>query len=227
MSTRLTLTFTFLISAILFAQNPPPANNFYPSFYGGISAGYNSGIGGHLSGTISNFVNDFPLSARFGIGYTSTNPGDPDKARKIFINDATNGVPEKSGRVWDFRLDFLVPIHLLSLPKSFVYFGARYSQFTGEFDFVDGNEFFAINSNQWGLGGGVETHLGLGYRLALVFSGGAEYYFPNTLEGHDTAYSPDGQNINPREGFTYDDADNAVDQPKIVGRIMLGLNYAF
>ena len=139
MSTRLTLTFTFLISAILFAQNPPPANNFYPSFYGGISAGYNSGIGGQLSGTISNFVNDFPLSARFGIGYTSTNPGDPDKARKIFINDATNGVPEKSGRVWDFRLDFLVPIHLLSLPKSFVYFGARYSQFTGEFDFVDGN----------------------------------------------------------------------------------------
>jgi hypothetical protein len=227
MSTRLTLIITFLITSFLLAQNPPPNKNFNPSFSGGFALGYNGGIGGQLSGTVSDFVNDFPLSARFGIGYTSTNPGDPDAARKIFINDATNGVPEKSGKVWDFRLDFLVPVQLFSLPKSFVYAGIRYSEFTADFNFVDGNEFFNIWSNQWGLGGGVETHLGLGYRLALIFSGGAEYYFSNTIEGHDTAYSTDGQNINPREGFSYNDADNAINQPKIVGRFMLGINYAF
>ena len=227
MSTRLTLIITILVSVFLFAQNPPPNKHFYPSFYGGISAGYNNGIGGQLNATISNFANDFLLSARIGVGYTSTNPGNPLDARKIFINDATNGVPEKSGTVWDFRLDFLVPIQIFSLPKSYVYAGPRYSEFKGEFDFIDGNEFFSITSNQWGLGGGVETHIGLGYRLGLIFSGGAEYYFANAIGGHDTSYSPDGQDINPREGFTYDDADNAINQPKIVGRFMLGLNYAF
>ncbi len=49
----------------------------------------------------------------------------------------------------------------------------------------------------------------------------------NTVASHDTSYSPDDENINPREDNTYEDADNSVNQPKILPRVMFGFNYGF
>ena len=46
-----------------------------------------------------------------------------------------------------------------------------------------------------------------------------------TLSGHDTSYGPDGQYVNDREGYTYTDADNAVNQPKFQPMLMVGLTY--
>ena len=43
-------------------------------------------------------------------GYTQLNPSDALDARHIFINDNTNGTPQKKGRIFDFRLDFLIPV---------------------------------------------------------------------------------------------------------------------
>ena len=61
---------------------------------------------------------------------------------------------------------------------------------------------------------------------------GADYFFSSALTGHDTSYSPDNDNINARTDnendnieFTYKDADNAVNQPKIIPQIMIGLVY--
>ncbi|RLD84671.1 MAG: hypothetical protein DRJ07_04635 [Bacteroidetes bacterium] len=69
-------------------------------------------------------------------------------------------------------------------------------------------------------------------KIDLVVSAGIDYYFPSTLSGHDTSYSPDDQNINTRndnenndEPFTYSDADAAINQPKIMPRLMIGINY--
>jgi hypothetical protein len=61
----------------------------------------------------------------------------------------------------------------------------------------------------------------------MVFGGGADYFFESTLKGHDTSYGPNGDDVNPREDYTYDDADDAVNQPKIMGRFMIGINYGF
>jgi hypothetical protein len=47
------------------------------------------------------------------------------------------------------------------------------------------------------------------------------------LYGHDTSYSPDGENVNDRKGFTFEDADNAVNQPKHNLKAMVGLGYNF
>ena len=110
-----------------------------PYLSGGLNLGYNSGLGVQGNLTISNFAQDFPVSIRFGAEYTSVNPGDPVEARVIFINDATNGVPQKSGYVWDFRMDFLFHMKIFSLPKSYFFIGPRYSQFTADFEFIDGN----------------------------------------------------------------------------------------
>ena len=201
--------------------------SYKPILTGGISAGYTEGFGLQGNIMISNFARDFPLSARFAIGYSKIDPGNPADARIIFINDATNGVPEKSGTDWNFRMDFLYRLPFLSMKRFYVFSGVRYSAFSAEFNFIDGNEFFNINSNQWGLGLGGESYFMLVHGLDLIFSLGADYYFNSTLEGHDTSYSPDGQNINSRRDYTYYDADQAINQPKLMIRALIGFNYQF
>jgi hypothetical protein len=204
-----------------------PQSNPAPYFSGGFNMGYNTGLGFQGNLTVSNFAQDFPFSARIAIEYTSVDPGNPEKARMIFINDATNGVPEKSGYVWDFRMDFLYPVQIFSFRRSFLFAGPRYSQFTANFEFIDGNEFFNINSSQWGMGFGAQSNFLLTHRLDLVFTSGVDYYFLSMIEGHDTSYSPDGEIINGRRDYTYIDADRAINQPKIVFKFMMGFNYYF
>ena len=64
-------------------------------------------------------------------------------------------------------------------------------------------------------------------KLDLVLTAGYDYYPNATLSGHDTAYSPDGDNVNPREDYTYGDADQAIEQPKGVVRLMFGVNFRY
>ena len=63
--------------------------------------------------------------------------------------------------------------------------------------------------------------------LDLIFSTGFDYYLNSTIEGHDTAYNSDGTAINGRNDYTYSDADQAINQPKIVPRAMVGFNLHF
>jgi hypothetical protein len=223
--------FVFLFIFCCFCQTSEAqyenSYNHKPVVTGGVSAGYTGGFGVQGNIMISNFAQDFPFSARFSVGYSSLDPGNPADARRIFINDATNGVPEKSGTDWNFRMDFLYNLPLLSMKRFYVFTGIRYSAFSAEFNFIDGNEFFHINSNQWGMGLGGESYFMLIPGFDLVFSLGADYYFNSTLEGHDTSYSPDGQDINSRHGYTYYDADKAINQPKFVIRGLVGFNYRF
>ncbi len=37
----------------------------------------------------------------------------------------------------------------------------------------------------------------------------------------------DGENINPRRHYTYHNADDAVNQPKLMPRLMVGIAYWF
>lgn len=215
----------FAFSTISFSQTYQTNYNVSPKFFGGLVFGYNGGFGGQLNFTMTSFQSGFPLSLRFGFGYTSVEPGKPADARKIFINDATNGTPEENGYMWDLRFDVMIPVNILY--KSNIYLGPRYTMFTANFNFVDGNENFDVTSNQFGLGGGIETQFLLVPNLYLAVGGGADYFFQSSLKGHDTVYSPDGDDVNPRQDYTYDDADNAVNQPKILGRFMIGINYGF
>ncbi len=75
-----------------------------------LKTGYNNGVGFRTEFTLFDIVKDTPFHLRFGFGYTNFNPGIASDARKIFINNATNGTPEKNGQTLDYRMDFLVPI---------------------------------------------------------------------------------------------------------------------
>lgn len=210
-----------LLLFILTLIPPPPCTATETTF--SLLTGYNSGFAIQAGGTAYGFAQGFPFGVRFAVGYTLSQPGNALQARKIFINDATNGTPEKRGRVWDYRIDLLYP---LSRTIS-VLGGVRFSAFTGNFRFVGGNEDFDVTSKQWGFGLGLEGEFRMNSRIDLVVSPSLDFYIPATLTGHDTSYSPGGENLNPRKDYAYKDADRAINQPKWVPRMMVGLAYRF
>ncbi len=209
------------------AAQSPHRQPGYPRDSLGAGMGYYSGFGIQVQGIISEFAPGFQLKARLGIEHASVGPGDALGAREVFINDATNGRPKESGRTWGFKLDLMYPMSVLSLPRSHVFGGLRYAHFTGNFVFVGGNEDFDIRSTNWGFGGGVESYFSVSPRVDLVLTTGLDYFLSSTLSGHDTSYSPDGTAVNPRQDFTYSDADAVVGQPKLEPTSMLGFNYNF
>ena len=196
-------------------------------FSGEFIAGYNGGLGFQLNLLSANFARDFPMNVQLGLAYASMNPGNAADARKIFINDATNGDPEKSGWMWDVRFDFLYQVKWLSMQRAYIYGGPRYAMFTANFIFIGGNEDFDITSDQWGLGLGLKAYFAMGNRFDFVTSAGIDYYFPSELSGHDTRYNPDGENVNARNDYTYDDANDAITNPTFQLRFLVGVNYHF
>lgn len=219
-----------LISISVKAQNNGHGNN--TQILAGIHTGYNGGYGLQASVMLKDFALDFPFDLRLGAGFNITKAGNAADARRIFINNATNGVPEKRGTSFDYRLDFLMPKQVFNVANSYFVVGPRYSSFKGNFKFIGGNEDFDVVSKQWGIGAGLENHFKVTEKLGISLSYGFDYFFPNTLTGHDTSYSPDNENINPRDDnqnddipFTYKDADRAISQPKYIPRIMLGLSF--
>ena len=199
-------------------------------FSAGILTGYNRGYGIQANFTLNRSASELPFDLRAGIGYTFLNPGNSADARRIFINNATNGTPEKSGRSIDYRLDFLFPKPIFGLKQSYIVLGPRGSSFKGNFKYIGGNEDFDITSHQWGLGGGIESHFNMVRNLNFIVAVGLDFYLPSTIHGHDTSYSPDNDNVNPRHDnenddtpFTYKDADKAISQPRFMPFAMIGL----
>ena len=191
----------------------------------GSDIGYRTGLFFQAKGTVNNFAQDFPLQIRLAISYNSTDPGKAWAARQIFINDNQNGTPEKAGWFWDARLDFIYPVHWLSLKREYFYAGPRYYWFTGRFDFVGGNEDFDVYSDSWGIGAGLEAHFAMSNKIDFILGAGLDYYITDHMHGHDTTYYSDGEADNGREGYSYDDADDAINQPKLVPTISIGINY--
>jgi hypothetical protein len=193
----------------------------------GAQAGYSGGVGAEVNAMMADFAKGFPMALRFAVGYSVREPGRAADARRIFINDATNGTPEEKGWFWDYRFDLMYNTGWSSVADIYVTGGVRYAQFTGNFKFIGGNEDFDVTSDQWGLGAGMEGYFDITPKLQFVITGGVDYFFESSLKGHDTEYSPDGDDVNPRNDYTYKDADEAINQPKWVGRALIGISYWF
>ncbi len=97
------------ISANLTAQKTTPPLAANPKYSIGIMTGYTGGFGINVSGTISEFSYDIPLAVRFSGGYNIREAGNPLDARKVFINDNTNGDPAESAHSFDLRIRFCIP----------------------------------------------------------------------------------------------------------------------
>ena len=211
---------------LLVAVNAGVAQALSADFTVGIHGGYSAGLG--VRGTLSarDFARGFPFALEFGVSYTVRDPGDPLGARRLFINDNTNGTPQESGTCWDFRMDFQHRTTVAGLNDAYLFLGVRYLHFAGTYDFVGGNETFDVTSNQWGVGLGGKASFPMSDRLRFVLTAGLDYYFDATLEGHDTSYSPNGETVNGRNNYTYDDADGVINQPKLSPLAMVGISFA-
>lgn len=214
---------SFLLASVLAALAWPLAAAATTSRIGFL-LGTHGGFGGAAQLTVAEFSPNLDWRARLGVTCSSRDPGKAEEVREIFINDASNGTPRKKGRLWTFALDLLVPVWRGAGGAGVdLYGGPRYGAFTGNFAYVGGNEDFDIRQRTWAFGGGLEHHLPLGGRTEILLQGGADYYLDDSLYGHDTTYTPDNQNVHAKHEFTWADADAAVHQPRLEGRVMAGV----
>jgi len=189
----------------------------------GLGIGATAGFGVQGDLTFHEFTRNAPLSLRLSGAYSVRDAGNALAARSVFINDNTNGTPEQSASTWQLRLDLMLPIGKLGSTPLQLGFGARKSFFTATFDFVGGNEKFDVVSNPWGAGVFVEAGFEVSDRSDFTIQLGVDYFFNSRLEGHGTAYEPDGDDVNPRLDYTWDDADDAVNQPQLEPLVLIGL----
>jgi hypothetical protein len=216
-----------LFPIVALAGTPAPvathASASHPEMRLGLSMGVDGGVGGEADLTLDHFAGGLPVAARLAAGYHRMDPGRPLDARHVFINANDNGDPIESGHRWDLRMDAVwYPGWMRNL---WVYGGPRYSRFTATFDFIGGNEFFDVTSNQWGLGVGAEGRFPMSARTSLVLGAGLDHYWDSTLAGHDTAYNPDGTSVSAVDNYTYADADAAINQPQWAPRLTIGVGY--
>lgn len=207
------------------ASSPSVGGNGW--LVGDIKLGYHGGVGLHVSVTALKVAQGFPFSVRLGLGYTRLDGGDEWGARRVFINDNTNGTARSNSHVWDARLDLLYPVKFLDLQRTTLFGGVRRSDFNAYFEYIGGAETFDVMTSQWGLGGGIETAFAVSPRVDMVLTLGGDYYFRSELSGHDTYYRPDGNDTHPIDNYTYADADAVINQPDIMTRLMLGVAYHF
>ena len=196
-------------------------------FYGGLNVGYTGGLGIQATGSFMDFTRDLPLSARFTLGYNSASAGNPYAARRNFINDNTNGDPEKSASTWQFRFDLMFPTFKIGPQKLYLFVGPRYASYTANYNFVGGNENFDVTSKTWGAGLGFESWFAVTDTSDFVLQLGVDWYGKAKLEGHDTAYLPSGDHVNPRDGYDWNTADDAIDQPDLEVLAMMGMRFRF
>lgn len=120
MKTKQSLLTALLLLTITFSN--AQSNSDDSKFALGFSAGLNRGIGFQVNVTSLQPLESIPVQLRFGIGYTRLNPGNSADARRIFINNATNGVPEKKGKLFDYRLDFMLNSNFIESESSQIVF---------------------------------------------------------------------------------------------------------
>jgi hypothetical protein len=191
------------------------------------SSGYQGDAAGTLGFGIWDLVPSFPIGVRllFGIVY-QLDSGDATAARRIFINDNEGGTIEKWGTNHLLALDLTYRVAGSKDLLLYGFAGPRMSFYSAHFGFIGNNEVFAVRSDALGAGGGLQVMLRLGPRFRATLSGGADYFLPAKLYAHGTFYyTPDGVDQVPRNAYTYQDADAAVNQPRLLPVISLGIEY--
>jgi hypothetical protein len=192
--------------------------------------GYQDGASTRLAAVVGDLIPRAPVAFSAGVGYAVRDPGDPRQARQVFINQNTDGTPEKSGRVWDLRLDAIYLFRVAGFSELGVFAGVRRSYFMGDFKFVGGNEDFEVTANQWGWGLGVRMGWALGRDWSLTGQVGFDHYPTWSLDGHTATYASDGTIIDGRNNnngvaYTIRDADRAINQPRFVPSLLQGVTW--
>lgn len=206
-----------LLSLLMVASAPAAETSLDIGF------GATAGVGVQAGLTLDHFTRDVPLSLRLSGAYSGRKAGHALDARQVFINDTVNGTPDETANTWQARLDLLYPLTLLDNVPMQIGVGIRRAAFTGTFNYIGGNEKFDVSSDTWGVGLILDAAFAISDRADFTLQAGIDHFFDAPLEGHDTTYDPDGDHINPRDGYDFSSADDAINQPLLEFYGLIGL----
>jgi hypothetical protein len=197
------------------------------SLYQDIEAGYFGDVGARMGLSLREFSDNYPVGLRFAAGAAyQFNSGDADEARKVFINDNEGGTVRDYGVSVMLGMDLTYKLAGSNELSIHLYGGPRGNFYSAHFAFIGDNEDFAVRHNTFGLGAGALLRLDISPKYSLALGAGVDYYFPSKLFGHGQfEYTPDGVDDNPRNAYTYEDADAVVNQPKLAPTVSLGFSY--
>jgi len=210
------ILFLILLSISLYAMQ----------LYQELSFGYYGDMGTTLSLRLDDDAANFPFFIQGRVGYIYQNdPGDAEEARKIFINDNSGGSIQKYGESYLLALDLGWKWKKWdNLELEWVASGL-WNYYQAHFAFIGNNEAFAVKSSPFGVGLGGNMRLRFSNsRSSLILKGGMEYFPKALIDAHGTYYyTPDGQDDRPRNAYTYEDADAAVNQPGFRVFLQIGI----
>lgn len=193
----------------------------------GIALGYQDDISALMTLDVERVNPEIPISFGIMAGYGyQFDSGNAEAARQIFINDNTGGTISKYGSSVFLGADFRYALSADKNARFRLFAGPRGVFYQAHYTFIGGNESFAISSNQAGGAGGVQVIIAVTQTVDISLSAGISYFLPATLQGHGTyLYSPDGVDDNPRNDYTWDDADAAVNQPGFSVPLLFGVRW--
>lgn len=186
--------------------------------YEEIRVGYTNDVGIAAGLRLAELSEEIPLFFSLNGGYIrQAEPGNAEDARGIFINDGTGGNIEEYGQSWHYGLDVGYEVLRQDALRVAAFGGARQNHYSASFAFIGDNEAFRVTTRQIGFGGGANLILGAAsQRVQFALSGGAYYFVKARFDAHGTFYyTPDGVDSQPRDEYTYEDADDAVNQPRL------------
>jgi len=219
----LVLVFAFIFTDFVYGASQSPQYQVY------LNSGYFNGFSILLGFGINNISPALPIGVEADLGYThQSDPGRAVEARKVFINDGTagNNNVKESATMYSINVDFKYPLYKRSNIIVDLYVGPRYADYSAQFEYSGGNEQFAPTSKNWGLGTGLKTSFEITRKMDIGFNTGIDYFFPSTISGHGQFYyNPSGVDDNPRNNYTYADADNVIDQPAITPKFLFFIGY--
>ncbi len=216
-----------LLPVTVFAK-PKSYNNIKAQgLYLGLETGMLNGFGGQLNLAVHRVSPYIPLGLSLGLGYYyQSDPGNGNDARDIFITASGDASIIESGRGTMISLDLSYQVKASPGLDFHFYGGPRYQYYQAAFRYLNNNEELFVKARTWGVGIGLQMHIHLSKKAFLQLGGGLDYYPPQHLEGHDTIYTPDGNDqVNPIDANTYEDADTAINQPGINPRVFLGISF--
>jgi hypothetical protein len=186
--------------------------------------GFNGGTGGQVGFKLADPYPQTPWGVRLSVAYIRSDVGDATQALLIFRDYVPATNPNETGVTWNARLDASYRFDSRTFSELSVFGGVRYASFTGTIEPVSGEEKLEVTSDPWGLGIGVEMNFEFGEKSDFVVVGGLDYYFRTDISDGRTTYSPGGEPIN---GYTYDEVDKAINQPRWEPLIMAGISFRF
>ncbi len=203
-----------------------PVSLFSLQLYQELAVGYYDDLGVSLGLRIEDPTLKLPfyLQARVGSSY-QIEPGNAEDARKIFINDNTGGNIEEYGLSYFVGIDLGWRIVLKDAIQVEFNVSGLWNHYEAHFSFIGNNESFSVKTDSLGIGVGGNLRIVFSERkTSLLVKCGVEYFPKSQIYAHGTYYyTTDGVDDSPRNEYTYEDADESINQPWFRPYVQIGI----